>query len=167
MKKLVICVAVLLAVALVVPAAFAQAQNLKLGYVDLRKAFYEYEKSKTFDAQLNEVTTKKNDERNKMVEEITKMRDKAALLNDNQKAEAAKQLDAKIGALNEFDRQTRQELLNKKNDMFREIIDDIQKVVEELGKQGGYDYVLDSRNIMFAKPDFDLTAQVLEKLNKK
>lgn len=145
--------------------ASAYAAEGKTGYVDLRKAFYEYGKTKTFETQLNDVTAKRETERAKQVEVITKLRDEINTLQGEMKNTKQAEADAKIAALQTFDTETRQQLLTKKNDMFKEVIDDIQKIVENIGKAGGYDFVLDSRNIMYGKPEFDLTNQVITQLN--
>jgi Skp family chaperone for outer membrane proteins len=57
--------AVLIAVFMVVGilAVSAQAKGEKIGYVDLRRAFYEYSKSKTFEKELNGLTGKRQEER--------------------------------------------------------------------------------------------------------
>lgn len=145
----------------------ASAESIKIGYVDLRRAFYEYEKSKNFDEALTTLTNERSVERNKMVDEIRKMRDASELLSDSAKAAKQKELDLKITELNEYDAATRQELLNKKNDMFREVIEDIQKIVEEIGARDKYTYIFDSRNIMYSQKKDDLTTEILGKLNKK
>ena len=144
----------------------AQAKDGKIGYVDLRRAFYEYDKTKTFEDELNKLTDARQAERTKKVETISKLRDELELLSGNARNKKQGQVEEKIADLNEYDRATRQQLLNKKNDMFREVIDDIQGVVDGMGKKGNYDYILDSRNIMYSKEDFDLTDQVIKKLNK-
>lgn len=145
----------------------AYAAEGKIGYVDLRKAFYEYQKTKTFETQLNDLTGKREGDRAKMVEEITKMRDELQMLQGDAKGKKQGEIDNKIAALQQYDQETRQQLLTKKNDMFKEVIDDIQKIVEGIGKASGYDYVLDSRNVMYGKPEFDLTGQVVTQLNAK
>ena len=158
--------ALVIAFAVALPGAYAK--ELKMGQVDLRRAFYEYEKSKTFDKQMNDVTAKKTEERNKKVEEIKKMKEAVDLLNNDAKAAKQKEIDAKITALAEFDRTVRQELVTKKDEMFREVIGDIQKVVDAIGKQDGYDFVLDSRSVMYsANGGNDITEKVLLELNKK
>lgn len=148
-------------------SAGAYAAEGKIGYVDLRKAFYEYNKSKNFETQLNDATGKREGDRAKLVEEITKMRDELQMLQADAKTKKQGEVDTKIAALQDFDRETRQQLLTKKNDMFKEVIDDIQKIVEAMGKSGGYDYIMDSRNIMYGKPEYDLTAQVITQLNSQ
>jgi len=159
-----VCAGFVLGMVLACPAHAAD-KPIKMAYVDLRKAFYEYEKSKTYDKDLTDVTAKRTEERNKMVEELRKMQDEAQLLNDKAKEAKQKEMEAKAGALNEFDKNIRQELLNKKNDMFKEVIGDIQKVVDDIGKRDKYDYILDSRNIMYASEGYDITDEVLKTLN--
>ena len=146
-------------------AAFSHAADGKVGFVDLRKAFYDYNKTKTYETQLNDITAKRDSDRNKMVEAITKMRDEVQMLQGDAKTKKQTEIDGKIAVLQEHDRETRQQLLNKKNDMFKEVIDDIQKVVENIGKANGYDYILDSRNVMYGKETLDLTNQVVTQLN--
>ena len=46
-----------------------------------------------------------------------------------------------------------------------EVVEDIQGIVEVFGKEGGYDYIFDSRNIMYADKKFELTEEVIKKLN--
>ena len=154
----------LMAAGLTAPAAFSQ--DVKIGYVDLRRAFYEYDKTKTLEEELEALTEDTQDKRTKMIEEITKMRDEAAIMSDDAKKKKQRLIDAKLAELQEFDRDARANILNKKNDMFRIVIEDIQAVVENMGKEGGYDYILDSRQLMYTNENFDLTDEVLKKLNK-
>ena len=150
---------------LLVPSGYSAGSN-KMAYVDLRRTFYEYEKTKTMEDQLSGLTEDRQKERDKMVTKITKLRDKAELLSGDARNKKQSEIDNELVKLQEFDRTTRQELLTKKNDMFREVVEDIQKVVKDLGKKEGYDYIFDSRNIMYAKENFDLTDKVIKQLNK-
>jgi len=165
MRKIIAsCIIILLVSSLLAPVVSAQA--LKIGYVDLRRTFYEYEKRKSLDDDLNAVTTKKTEDRNKMVEQIRKMGEELEMLNDKARASKQKEIDEKINKLGEYDRDARQELSKRQNDIFREVIDDIQKIVSNIGKKENYDYILDSRNIMFSKETYDLTDRVIKELNK-
>ena len=150
---------------LIAPLSFCK--ELKVGYVDLRKAFYEYEKTKTLEEELTSLTEESQTERNVMIEEITKLRDQAGLLSGDKLKVKQQELDAKLTDLQNYDKEIRQNLLNKKNDMFRKVIDDIQKIVEDIGKNEQYDYVFDSRNIMYAGDQYDLTTRVVAELNKQ
>ena len=150
---------------LIAPMGFCK--EIKVGYVDLRKAFYEYEKTKTLEGELTSLTEDSQSKRNTMIEEITKLRDQSELLGGEKLKVKQQELDGKLTALQNYDKDTRQLLLNKKNDMFRAVIDDIQKIVEDIGTKEKYDYVFDSRNIMYAGDQYDLTSRVVEILNKQ
>lgn len=163
-KLVAVLVTVFVGLALVMPSALAQ--DKKMGYVDLRRAFYEYEKAKNLEAELNSLTEDRQQERTKKIEVITKLRDEAELLSGDARTKKQTAIDSELVKLQEFDRTTRQQLLTKKNDMFREVIEDIQKVVQSLGEKGNYDFILDSRSIMYAKKDSDITDQVVTQLNK-
>ena len=166
-KKIIACCAIFcLGAAFIAISAPASAEDLKIAHVDLRRTFYEYEKSKEFDSQLNEITVRRTEQREEIVSDIRKARDEAELLGSAAKQQKQQEIDSRISALNEFDVDTRQELLNKKNEMFREVVEDIQKIVKDIGEKEEYDYILDSRNIMYAKEEFDLTDVVLKKLNQ-
>jgi len=147
-------------------AAMAYSEGLKVGYVDLRKAFYEYKKTKTMEDELNKLAEDIQGKRDKKIEELTKLRDKAELMDGDKRARQEQIINEKLQELQAFDQDTRQDLFNKKNDMFRTVIDEIQKVVENMAKSGNYDYVLDSRNVMFAQEKYDLTDEVIKTINK-
>ncbi|MBD3380343.1 MAG: hypothetical protein GF408_07785 [Candidatus Omnitrophica bacterium] len=163
MKKV---LAAAVAIMLVFGLAGTACAEDKMGYVDLRRAFYEYEQTKQFEESLNELTEQRQEKRTQMINRITKLRDEAEMLKGEAQSKKQAEIDRKLAELQTYDRETRQELLNKKNEMFRNVIDDIQKVVNEIGTKGGYTYILDSRNIMFADEQFDLTDQVIKQLNQ-
>ena len=161
--------AVIVIAGIILSGTFALAgysQEAKMGYVDLRKAFYEYKKTKTLEAELNELTEATQQKRNTMIQNITKLRDEAELLKGAAKEKKQAETDNMLKELQQFDKETRELLLNKRNDMFKQVVDDIQKAVEGMGKKGGYEYILDSRNIMYANEKSDLTEEVIKQLNK-
>lgn len=162
-KTAVCSLAIIMVIGMLAMPAFSQG---KTGYVDLKRAFYEYEKSRTLEKEVSDLAETSEKQRTQMVQKITNIRDEGELLSGKAREKKQGQIDQELAALKEFDNKTRQDILNKKNDMFRQVIDDIQKVVEEIGKREGYDYVLDSRNIMYANKSYDLTDQVIKALNK-
>ncbi|MFH1394770.1 MAG: OmpH family outer membrane protein [Candidatus Omnitrophota bacterium] len=111
------------------------SQTGKVGFVDLRKAFYEYDKTKKMESNLSDLTEDTQAKREEMVETITKLREESELLTGGAKEKKEVEIDRQLAELQEFDRKARQEILNKKNDMFKEVVEDIQKVVEDLGKK--------------------------------
>ena len=165
MKRIVMMVlTVVLAVTVFSQGAYAK--NLKIAVVDLRRAFYEYEEYKSMDKELADLTTAKTAERNEKVAEIQKMRDEIQLLSDEAKALKQREIDAKLNELGVFDRAIRQDVLAKKDSIFRDVMERIQEIVTMIGEKEDYDYILDSRNIMYSQEGSDITDAVLLELNQ-
>jgi len=164
MKKLFVILTVVLALAMVVQPVYAQGG--KIGYIDARRVLYSYEKTKAYEKDMSGLQEKLQAEREEKIEAVRKMRDEVELLNGDAKTKKQIELEGKIADLNEFDRNSRQQLLTKQNDALRDLMGDINKVVEALGKKGGYDYILDSRGLIYKKEALDLTEQAIQQLNK-
>lgn len=138
----------------------------KMGYVDLRRAFTEYNKTGELESEINALAEATQEKRNTMVREITRLRDESELLKGVAKEQKQAEVENMLRELQQFDHETRENLLNKRNEMFQDVVADIQKVVEGIGKKAGYEYILDSRNIMYADDKHDLTQEVINQLNK-
>jgi len=168
MKRFIRKITVVFMVMFVLFAGFvssAIAENGKLGYVDLRKAFYEYDKTKEMKDKISDLTEDRQEKGQEMIAALTKSRDEAELLTGAAKEKKIAEINKKALEAQDFERKVRQELLGKENDMFKEVVEDIQGIVEVLGKEGGYDYIFDSRNIMYADKKYELTEEVIKKLN--
>ena len=143
-------------------AAFAAE---KIGYVDLAKVFDEYQKTKTFDKSLEGKGAQKQGERDKMVNEIKKLRDEAELLGAKSKEEKQAQIDEKIKNLQEFDRVTRDALRKERDGMVRGILKEIEVTIQNYGKSQGYAFIFNDRVLVFKSEGADITAPVIKALN--
>jgi Skp family chaperone for outer membrane proteins len=144
----------------------AQAKDYKIGFVDLAKVFEEYKKTKEAEKALEDKGKAKEAERNKMVDELRKLKDEQALLSDKAKADKQTVIDGKIKVLQDFDRVTRDSLVKERNDMLGNILKDIEKIVADYSKASGYDVVLNSRMLLYGADQYDLTSEILSRLNK-
>ncbi len=142
------------------------AKDLKIGYIDLAKVFDQYSKTKDSDKALEKKGKGKEGERKALVEEIRKLKDEVALLSEKARAGKQPQIDEKIRALQDFDRKTREELVRERNEMVGNILRDIEKVVTDYSKKEGYDVILNSRMLLYGNEQYDLTDEILNKLNK-
>src|SRR3954469_15386056 len=180
---------------LTVAAAFALpaagfAQGLKIGTVDMNRAFKEYTKTKDAEKKINEAkdsAKKEYDDRadayKKSLDEINKLNqqlDSPALAGDK-KTQLAKERDEKIAniknmerEINEF-RQTRERQLQEQALRMREgIVKEITDVVMERVKTNNIDFVFDRSGmslngvplLMYAKENVDFTNDVVTALNK-
>ena len=186
MKKLLsLCVAS----ALLLPAAVF-AQSLKIGTVDMQRAFKEYNKTKDAEAKINDAKNAAKKEYDDRADSYKKALDKVNNLNKqlestalsaDAKSKATKERDDEIAniknmerEINEF-RQTRERQLQEQALRMREgIVKEITDVVMEKVKATHLDLVFDRSGmslngvpvVMFAPENWDFTAEVLTALNK-
>ena len=170
-------------------ATFAQG-TLKVGTVDMNRAFKEYTKTKDAEAKINEAKNaakKEYDDRadayKKALDEINnlnKQLDSNALSADAKTAKA-KERDDKIAniknmerEINEF-RQTRERQLQEQALRMREgIVKEITEVVMDKVKTQNLDLVFDRSGmslngvplLMFSRDNVDFTSDVVAVLNK-
>lgn len=167
MKKLVALAVVMMFVAgMFFGVAQASAKEYKIGYVDLAKVFDEFKKTKDSEKDLEAKGKAKEADRNKMIEELRKLKDEQALLSEKAKAEKQTVIDNKIKTLQDFDKVTRDELVKERNDMLALILKDIEKIVTDYSKANGYDLILNSRMLLYGDVQYDLTKEILTRLNK-
>jgi len=187
MKKL-FSVALLASLAFPI-AGFAQG-TLKVGTVDMNRAFKEYNKTKDAEAKINDAKNaakKEYDDRaenyKKALDEINKLNQQleAPALSADAKTAKAKERDEKIAniknmerEINEF-RQTRERQLQEQALRMREgIVKEITDVVMDKVKANGLDLVFDKSGmslngvplLMYSKDNVEFTNDVITVLNK-
>ncbi len=186
MKKL---LTIVLSSMLALPCV-AFAQGMKIGTVDMNRAFKEYSKTKDAEVKINEAKNaakKEYDERadayKKSLDEINNLNKQldAPALSADAKSQKAKERDDKIAniknmerEINEF-RQTREKQLQEQAVRMRDgIVKEITDVVMTKVKASNMDLVFDISGVslngvpmvMFARPDMDFTTEVVTQLNK-
>ena len=157
--------AVVVAGLMMLSVSGAQAAADKIGTVDLARVFDEYTKTKEFDKGLESKGAAKQAERDKMVADVKKMRDEAELLSAKAKDDKQAVIDEKIKALQDFDRTTRDGLRKERDGMVRDILKEIEVVIQDFGKAQGYGYIFNDRVLVYKSEGNDLTNQVIKVLN--
>lgn len=177
------------AASLLLPAA-AFAQTLKVGTVDMNRAFKEYTKTKDAEAKINEAKNaakKEYDERadsyKKALDEINKLNQQldAPALSADAKTQKAKERDEKIASIknmereiNEF-RQTRERQLQEQALRMREgIVKEITDVVMDRVKSNNMDLVFDKSGmslngvplVLYSRENAEFTNDIIAVLNK-
>src|SRR2546427_5408879 len=187
MKKL---FSTILAITLAGPiAGFAQG-TLKIGTVDMQRAFKEYGKTKDAETKINDAKNsakKEYDDRaeayKKALDEINNLNKQldAPALSAEAKTQKAKERDDKIAniknmerEINDF-RQTRERQLQEQAMRMREgIVKEITDVVMEKVKANNMDLVFDKSGmslngvpvVMYSRDSVDFTNDVITVLNK-
>jgi outer membrane protein len=187
MKKLLLLA---VAAALVSPAASFAQGSLRIGTIDMQRAFKEYGKTKDAEAKINEAKNaakKEYDDRadgyKKALDEINSLNKQldAPALSADAKSQKAKERDDKIANIKNMEReitefrQTRERQLQEQAMRMREgIVKEITDVVMEKVKASSMDLVFDKSGmslngvpvLMYSRENTDFTTDVITELNK-
>jgi outer membrane protein len=187
MKKL---LSLAVAAALVSPVATYAQGALRIGTIDMQRAFKEYGKTKDAEAKINEAKNaakKEYDDRadgyKKALDEINNLNKQldAPALSADAKSQKAKERDDKIANIKNMEReitefrQTRERQLQEQAMRMREgIVKEITDVVMEKVKGSNMDLVFDKSGmslngvpvLMYSRDNTDFTTDVIAELNK-
>lgn len=145
---------------------FAESQG-KIGYIDLSRSFDEYKKTKDFDKELEAKGDMKQQEREKVVQDIRKMREELELMNKNAREKKETDIEAKIKNLQDFDQEAKTDLTKERDNMVKDILKEMSDVIKEYGEKNGYSIIVNDRVLLYGDPGMDLTNEVIKILNDK
>jgi outer membrane protein len=180
----------ILALTLAFPIAALAQGTLKIGTVDMQRAFKEYNKTKEAEVKINDAKNaakKEYDDRaeayKKALDEINNLNKQleSPALSADKKTGMAKDRDDKIATIKSMEReinnfrQTREQQLQEQLMRMREgIVKEITEVVVEKVKAKSLDFVLDKSGVsingvpvvLYAPDNVDFTNEIVETLNK-
>ena len=187
MKK---SLSILSALMLAFPVAVFAQGTLKIGTVDMQRAFKEYTKTKEAEAKINDAKNAARKEYDDRAEDYKKALDEINNLNKqlespalsaDRKTQTAKDRDDKIAKIKNMEReisdfrQTRERQLQEQLMRMREgIVKEITDVVMEKVKANNFDLVFDKSGmsingvpvLMYSHDNVDFTNDVIAVLNK-
>jgi Skp family chaperone for outer membrane proteins len=138
----------------------------KFGYVDLRKVFSEYGKTKEYDKVLTDKQKAYESEREKKVNDIKSFQDNMNLLSDKEKEAKKGDLETKVKGLQEFDRVKQTDLRKEQNDKMQEILKDLEETVKQYAAKEGYTMVFNESVLVYEDKSLDITDKIIEIINK-
>lgn len=180
----------MLALALVFPIAALAQGTMKIGTVDMQRAFKEYNKTKEAEVKINDAKNSAKKEYDDRAESYKKALDEINNLNKqlespalsaDKKTQTAKERDDKIANIKNMEReisdfrQTRERQLQEQLMRVREgIVKEITEVVMEKVKANHFDLVLDKSGmsingvpfLLYAPDNVDFTNDIITVLNK-
>jgi len=145
---------------------FAESQG-KIGYIDLSRSFDEYLKTKDFDKELEAKGDMKQQERERLVQDIRKMREELELMNKNAREKKETDIEAKIKSLQEFDQEAKTDLTKDRDNMVKDILKEMSDVIKEYGGKNGYSIIVNDRVLLYGDSGMDLTNEIIKILNDK
>src|SRR6266542_2510230 len=180
----------ILALTLAFPIAALAQGTLKIGTVDMQRAFKEYNKTKEAEAKINDAKNAARKEYDDRAEDYKKALDEINNLNKqlespalsaDRKTQTAKDRDDKIAKIKNMEReisdfrQTRERQLQEQLMRMREgIVKEITDVVMEKVKANNFDLVFDKSGmsingvpfLLYSQDNIDFTNDVIAVLNR-
>lgn len=160
----------LAALALTLIAGAAEAQTLKIGYINSQEILASAPGAEAAGQQFDQEMQGYQTELTALEEEITGMQQRLQqqqlTLSPEAKANREQQLQAKV---NEYQQRTTQlqEVANQRRAaLIQPVMDNITTVIEAIREEGAYSLILDvaAGSIISADPALDLTQMVIQRL---
>lgn len=153
------------------PAAQAQADDLKVGYVDMRRALEETDDGRKAKATLKKDFDQKQKELDEQQEELKKAMEDLEKKRSLLPAEKVKQTEMQIQAQLQKVQQTylrhQQDLQGKEQEALGKIVERMNRIVVKIASAENLTMVFDRTNagLVFAKPHLDLTNELIRRYN--
>ncbi len=156
-------------------SSFLYAESIKIAYVDTDRIMAESKLTKEAQQTFQNEQQQWQDKLNKMQAEIDKLsadyKAKELVLTEEGKKEAQQKLLKLDKEIKEYYNQIYGEngkAAQRNNELLKPILDKLKTVIENIAVKDNYSYILDSSSgaILYAKPAYDITDQVIEELDK-
>ncbi len=142
-----------------------EAQEMKIGYVNVAKVFDGYGRTKASEAALEKQGKLKEGELEGRMAELKKLRQSLELLNDEAREVKSREIEEKSEELQRFRNATARDLGRERDKAARDILKAIQDDVDSYAKANGFTLILDSRSLLYSVPAQDVTDEILKLLN--
>jgi Skp family chaperone for outer membrane proteins len=188
-RVLTMCLAFALLASLIctnINLANAEAEEFKIGIVDISSVFEKYQKRIDLDQELKEQEKGFQDEINKKRKEIIDLDEEIQLLDLGSESRSSNEnmLERKNVELEGYAKFAERQLLKKYKDFFENIYQEVVHKVEEIGKQEGFGLIIKKeesdvksgkisdlqfkigiRTVLYHSDSVDITLDVIDILN--
>ncbi len=164
MKSMILAVAL---AAAGLTAQAAQAQDLKIGYVNSDRVLREATPAKTAQAKLETEFGKREKELADMANRLKTASDKlekdSPTLSESERSRRQRDLVEQEREFQRKRREFQEDLNQRKNEELSAVVERANKVIKQIFEQEKYDLIL--QEVVFAGPRIDITKKVIDALN--
>lgn len=150
-------------------AAAAQAAELKIAVIDPMKAISDSEQYKKEVAELEKDTSVDKTRFNKLTSELNvckqKLGNDAATMSATEQARLRTDCDTKYRDYQTIGQNLQKVVSEREQAILKDFAPKIQKAIDAISKEGGYDMLVQKEAFLFVKPELDVSAKVTAKLN--
>jgi outer membrane protein len=174
-RKYMTGVLIIVLLSLFVGIQWVSAQS-KFRYVDSQKILTSLPEYADVQKDLESENATWVQELQKMDQEIRSLKEQieqqSLMLSDAKRKEKEQELQALYQKAQQYQNEKwgeQGEAFRKQQELLKPIVDKVQKVIDRIAEEEDYDYVFDSvaGNMLFVKPKFDITDDVIAELEKE
>jgi outer membrane protein len=152
--------------------SFSSAQEkIRIGYIDIQRVIGESQAGKRardrFQAQIKKAEADIMKERQELERLKNDLDKKGPLLRDDERRNIESDLQKRSVILQRSMADHQQELQAKNNEMMSEILKDLEKIVNEVGKAEKFTLILERSQILYSDQGIDITSKVIETYNSR
>jgi outer membrane protein len=157
---------------MLVTSGAAQAEDIKVGMVDMQRAIQSVEAGKKAKSTLEKDFNTRKKELQTEEASIKKMGDElrkqSLALNDEARARKQAELQERIMKFQELTARSQQEIAQKEQELTQPIVAGLRKAISEIAKQKGYTLILEKNEntVLFSLEKDDLTQEIITSFNK-
>ena len=146
-------------------------ERIKIGYIDIQRVIGESQAGKRardrFQAQITKAEADIMKERQELERLKNDLDKKGPLLRDDERRNIESDLQKRSVTLQRSMADHQQELQAKNNEMMSEILKDLEKIVNEVGKAEKFTLILERSQILYSDQGIDITSKVIETYNSR
>jgi outer membrane protein len=148
----------------------AMAEEMKLGYVDLRRALHETEDGHKAESSLKKVFDQKQKELDEQQDDVKKaiedLNKKRTLLPADTVRQKEAELQDRVAKVQQTYLRHQQDLAAKEEEATRPIVDRLQRIIAKIASEEHFTMIFDrNMGVVYAKSELDLTNQVIRRYN--
>jgi outer membrane protein len=146
-------------------------ERVKIGYIDIQKVIAESQAGKRardrFQAQVKKAEADIQKERQEIERLKADLDKKGPLLKDEERRNLESDLQKRSVNLQRSMSDYQQELQVKNNEMMSDILKELEKIVNEVGKADKFTLILERSQILYSDQGIDITNKVIETYNSR
>lgn len=150
--------------------SFAQ-ERIKIGYIDIQRVIAESQAGKRardrFQTQVKKAEADILKERQDIERLKSDLDKKGPLLKDDERRNIESDLQKRSVNLQRSMSDYQRDLQSKNNEMMSDILKELEKIVNEVGKAEKFTLILERSQILYSDQGIDITSKVIETYNSR
>jgi len=153
-----------------VPAFSADA--VKIGFVDLQEALNKSKAGKeareVFKTEVDGIQKKLDGHQKDLKKMKEELENQGLLLSEETKLKREKEYQDKLKTFQRLYQDSQEKLRERDAELTKKVLNGLQKVIEEIGRQDGYTVILEKNesHLLYAPESIDLTPELIRRANE-